>query len=377
MLRMERVDLSDQQRLREITELLRTVSTIEEPQELQKQFSISMAKLYPLHAYVGLSRRGLGEGEYKVTRLILNAKDREGFDHNPWETWPQIPIETGGILGTIIADDEPKLYRNLHITDDPVLGSSLAEMKSMMAIPLFDEGKAMNWGIVFHKDNDGLDPAGLDEFTMRGNLIGRMTRGLVMRQEVERLNAKLTSQLTEIAEIQRSLLPQKTPCVPGIKLATSYLTSDESGGDYFDFFEMEDGRWGVLIADVSGHGAGAATVVAMRTDVYPPGPTDTAIREISRGESPASRTHESIDTTSASSRLDARARSVRASTSQSDGLLPRTIATPAPPAPQDPPDSPPDPDAVSGLGVPALATRGGFEVSIASVMSSCVLTRRV
>jgi len=263
LIHMQRVDLSNQKRLREITELLRVVSSIEDPAELQREFATSMDLLYPTHAYVGLSRRGLNDGEYKLTRLFMSEQDRENHDFNPWATWDKLPTHTGGFLGDVIRDELPQFFRELDISADPVLGDRLAEMRSMMAIPLFDNGHALNWGFVFRKDNDGLDMIDLDEFAMRGNLIGRMTRGLVMQQEVKRLNLKLSKQLQEIADIQRSLLPQITPSIPGVKLATSYLTSDESGGDYYDFFDMGNERWGVLIADVSGHGAGAATVVAM------------------------------------------------------------------------------------------------------------------
>ncbi len=51
---------------------------------------------------------------------------------------------------------------------------------------------------------------------------------------------------------------------PGSEIApSSYLTSNESGGDYYDFFRLPGERWLILIADVSGHGAAAATVMAM------------------------------------------------------------------------------------------------------------------
>ncbi len=66
-----------------------------------------------------------------------------------------------------------------------------------------------------------------------------------------------------VAEIQRSLLPRSLPSIPGLELAAHYQTSQWAGGDYYDFFELPDGRWGFLIADVSGHGTPAAVMMAI------------------------------------------------------------------------------------------------------------------
>jgi sigma-B regulation protein RsbU (phosphoserine phosphatase) len=82
-------------------------------------------------------------------------------------------------------------------------------------------------------------------------------------EEINQLNTRLSAQFEEVARVQRSLLPRVMPDIPGLDLATSYLTSDEAGGDYYDFFRLPGGCWGILIADVSGHGAAAATVMAM------------------------------------------------------------------------------------------------------------------
>lgn len=250
-------------RLQRLVELLRTVSGTHDPVQLQREFSGTMAELDPIEGYVSLSVRGLQPGEYKITGRLFNDEQRQAGRGDVWSKFKQLPVHRGGFLGDIIENPVPQVFEDLSITGDPALGDEVAGFKSAVAAPLFDEGDALNWGIIFKREAGGFDQDTIERFFMRGNLIGRMTKNLIMRREVETLNERLQKQLEEIAQIQRSLLPQRTPSVPGLSIATSYLTSDEAGGDYFDFFEFEDGRFGVLIADVAGHGAGAATVMAM------------------------------------------------------------------------------------------------------------------
>jgi sigma-B regulation protein RsbU (phosphoserine phosphatase) len=79
-----------------------------------------------------------------------------------------------------------------------------------------------------------------------------------------------------VASIQRALLPTHTPNIPGVGVATYYQTSQRAGGDYYDFFPLPDGRWGILIADVSGHGTPAAVIMAITHSLAHtfPGPHD-------------------------------------------------------------------------------------------------------
>ncbi len=70
-------------------------------------------------------------------------------------------------------------------------------------------------------------------------------------------------ELEAIAAMQRLLLPAYLPELPGIDLSVFYRPARLSGGDYYDFLPLDGGRVGIFIADVSGHGAAAAMVVAI------------------------------------------------------------------------------------------------------------------
>ena len=70
--------------------------------------------------------------------------------------------------------------------------------------------------------------------------------------------------LTLAAEVQRSLLPQESPQVQGLDIAGKTVTSDEIGGDYFDYLsgqECPTDHFGVVVGDVTGHGVDAALLM--------------------------------------------------------------------------------------------------------------------
>jgi sigma-B regulation protein RsbU (phosphoserine phosphatase) len=215
---------------------------------------------------ISVSRRGLEPGEYKITRSIrmINGNFPPTMAApNPWRDWDSIPVRRGGFIGRVIESDAPQVYRDLAIDLDPVLADAVADMRFCVAIPNYDNGEALNWGLWFTRDPEGWTSEQVEFGLLTGNLLGMATSNLVAHKRAADLNRRLEKQLVQIANIQRSLLPQRLPDIPGLKIAASYLTSDESGGDYYDFFPFADGRWGIVIADVSGHGAAAATVMAM------------------------------------------------------------------------------------------------------------------
>jgi sigma-B regulation protein RsbU (phosphoserine phosphatase) len=66
-------------------------------------------------------------------------------------------------------------------------------------------------------------------------------------------------------EVQQNLLPQEIPNLRGFDIAARSVYCDETGGDYFDFFPCEDedcARFGIVVGDVTGHGVGAALLMA-------------------------------------------------------------------------------------------------------------------
>ena len=260
------VDTRQDVRLAILMEMLEEVSRATEPEQAVQAYARRIGKLRPVDAVLSVSVRNLPEGQYKITRRVVPDGPDRALRHqivDPWKNWARLPTFTGGFIGQIIESAEPRLIHDLDVGDDPVIGEFLAEMRCCLALPLLDGGKALNWAFQFRRDPKGFNLEDLEQNLLTANIFGAVTKNLVSLAEINKLNERLRQQFDEVARVQQSLLPRELPTVRGLTFATSYLTSEQAGGDYYDFFELPGGRLGIVIADVSGHGPGAATVMAM------------------------------------------------------------------------------------------------------------------
>ena len=91
-------------------------------------------------------------------------------------------------------------------------------------------------------------------------------------------------------EVQKSLLPQHQPLVQGFDVAGRNRSSDEIGGDYYDFFwrrERPEAPFGIVVGDVTGHGVDAALLMTsarafLRMRASQPGTLSDIVTEMNR-----------------------------------------------------------------------------------------------
>jgi sigma-B regulation protein RsbU (phosphoserine phosphatase) len=84
-----------------------------------------------------------------------------------------------------------------------------------------------------------------------------------LERELRDNRDRLDRELASAAGMQRLILPPSMPVHPAVEFASYYRTSRHAGGDYYDVLDLGGDRYGIMIADVSGHGAPAAIVMAM------------------------------------------------------------------------------------------------------------------
>jgi sigma-B regulation protein RsbU (phosphoserine phosphatase) len=247
-----------QERLDLIVETMREMSRQTDPQEMSRAYGKRMQKLRPTDRMVSISRRGLKYPWYRITRCSLWKEDI-----NPWKEVDRLPLLQGGLFAELLYGDEPRLFDDLTLPDDDPAAEYVAGMSSLLAIPMYDQGVALNMILAMRREPSAFPQEQFPEIVWLSNLFGRATHNLVLAEKLKAAYESVDSEMKVVADIQRSLLPKKMPDIPNLSLAAYYQTSHRAGGDYYDFFPLADGKWGLLIADVSGHGTPAAVLMAV------------------------------------------------------------------------------------------------------------------
>ena len=154
----------------------------------------------------------------------------------------EIPSE---LLDSVAQDEEhARLIRRLGL-------------RSAMIVPLVVRERALG-AIMFVSAESGV-PFGEDDLALAEDLAARAATAVD--------NARLYRERSYIADtLQRSLMPERLPDIPGLDLAARYRAAGQAGdvgGDFYDIFRTGESTWAVVIGDVRGKGPRAAVVTGL------------------------------------------------------------------------------------------------------------------
>ncbi len=214
----------------------------------------------------------------KKTTELMHA-DRSSlflYDGETNELWSKIAEGMGtkeirfpvgiGIAGDVAATGEGSNIEDAY--DDERFNQAFDKAsgyrtKSVLCLPISDnEGVLVGVIQVLNK----LDGGRFDEHDERmlaalgSHAVVALQRARLVEAHVEKERMEEALQVAQ--NIQMGLLPEQAPIVKGYDLAGFSVACDETGGDYYDYIEFDDGRVGLVIGDVSGHGLGAAMFMA-------------------------------------------------------------------------------------------------------------------
>ncbi|WP_200301461.1 SpoIIE family protein phosphatase [Streptomyces adelaidensis] len=242
----------DVARIQRLAAALATAGTVRDVSQ-----AVVTALRKPLHA----DRIALAELE--ADRLVVTVLDPPQPEHWPevwrseWRSeWPDAPVRTMPTLAAALREGRIAIW-----PADTALEPALAEVGpgGLAVLPLPAGGRMAGACLIGWDSPHDFAPEERALLTAASGLAGQA----LMRAHAFDAEHEL------IGTLQRTLLPRRLPQLPGAAAVARYLPTTaglEVGGDWYDVIPLPDNHVALVIGDVQGHNAGAATLMGqMRT----------------------------------------------------------------------------------------------------------------
>jgi len=172
----------------------------------------------------------------------------------------RLKVGKEGLVGYVAATGQMRYAPDVSV--DPYYIACEADTRSEVAIPLVVEGELVG---VFTASHHDLDAFGADQLWLFQGLcshIGVAVQNARRFQQERSEREKMSREAQEARSIQQALLPKSSPFIPGFAVSGLSTPAGAIGGDWYDFIDLHDGRWGLVLADVSGKGTAAALLMS-------------------------------------------------------------------------------------------------------------------
>jgi PAS domain S-box-containing protein len=178
----------------------------------------------------------------------------------------QVAADTLGVagVGAVIRTGRAEIHGEMSddvlrgLAGDPVhlAGLRAAGYGSMAVLPLQSQSRAVGALTLVTGAARRFEDADL-----------QLAEQLAVRAAIAIETARLFADRTRVARsLQASLLPPSLPTIPGLELGARYAPAGEGvevGGDFYDAFALDGGRWLLVVGDVRGKGVDAAAVTGL------------------------------------------------------------------------------------------------------------------
>jgi sigma-B regulation protein RsbU (phosphoserine phosphatase) len=172
----------------------------------------------------------------------------------------RLKIGKEGLVGYVAATGQMRYAPD--VTRDPYYLACEKDTRSEVAIPLHVDGKLVGVFTASHHEADAFDTDELRLFQGLCSHIGVAVQNARRFQQERSEREQMTREAQEARSIQQALLPKSSPFIPGFAVSGLSISAGAIGGDWYDFIDLGEGRWGLVLADVSGKGTAAALLMS-------------------------------------------------------------------------------------------------------------------
>jgi sigma-B regulation protein RsbU (phosphoserine phosphatase) len=178
----------------------------------------------------------------------------------------RLKIGKEGMVGYVASTGQTRYAPD--VSKDPYYVSCEATIRSEVAIPLRVGERLVG---VFTASHPEIDAFPRQQLRLLQALCDHVAVAVynARRLQVERAErAVLDREADEARTIQQALLPKSSPYIPGFVISGRSVPARAVGGDWYDFIPFPDGRWGLVLADVSGKGTAAALLMSATRGMF-------------------------------------------------------------------------------------------------------------
>jgi phosphoserine phosphatase RsbU/P len=172
----------------------------------------------------------------------------------------RLKIGRQGIVGHVAATGE--MHYAPDVCLDPYYIACEPETRSEASIPLKVGGQVIGVFSIDHCDVNAFSENHLAVFeALAGHVaIAIANARLFQRERLER--ERMQQEASDARAMQQAILLKATPLVPGFAFETAWHPAGSVAGDWFDFIDLGNNRYGIVLADVSGKGMSAALLMS-------------------------------------------------------------------------------------------------------------------
>jgi len=171
-----------------------------------------------------------------------------------------LKIGKEGMVGYVAATLQPRYAPD--VSRDPYYIPCEESTRSELAIPLHVQGKLVGVFTASHPELDAFPPEQLRLLQALCSHISVAIHNARAFQKERQEREAMSREAHEARLIQQALLPKSSPYIPGFAVSGLSISAGAVGGDWYDFIPLDNGRWGLVLADVSGKGMAAALLMS-------------------------------------------------------------------------------------------------------------------
>jgi sigma-B regulation protein RsbU (phosphoserine phosphatase) len=172
----------------------------------------------------------------------------------------RLKLGTEGLVGHVAGTRQMRYAPDVSL--DPYYIACEPHTKSEVAFPLIVDQRLVGVLSAAHTQLNAFSPDQLQVLQVLSGHIAVAVRNATRFQCERHQREILDREALEAQHIQRALLPKSSPFIPGFAVSGFSVPAGAVGGDWFDFIPLGDGRWVIVLADVSGKGMAAALLMS-------------------------------------------------------------------------------------------------------------------